>query len=82
MILVDISNNKLKASERGKPPYSLNLEGKVYNYHIEMYDFRNERLMTSLISETGERIFSPENINLKLVIQKAYDSYSKLEKHY
>ncbi len=82
MLLADISNSKLKTSDKTKPPYSLNLGGRVYNYLIEEYDFRNERLTSFLVDETSGRIRSNDDIDIKLVIQKAFDSYSNLGKQY
>jgi hypothetical protein len=82
MLLADIGNSKLTALDKSKPPYSLNLNGKLYNYQIEMYDFRYERLTAYLVNESGQRFYSPDDFDIKLVIQRAYDSYSKLERHY
>ncbi len=82
MLLADINNSKITASDTSKPPYSINLDGLVYNYQIEMYDFRNERFSSYLVNATGQRLRSIDNFDIKIVIQKAYDSYLKLDKHY
>lgn len=82
MLLADADNSKLYPSEKDQPPYSLNLGGKSYNYQIKMHDNLNERLTAYLVNEAGQRLYSTDNFDIKLGIQKAYDSYSKLEKHY
>lgn len=81
ILLADIDNNKLKATEGVQKPYGVDLGEKLYRYQIKMYDPKNERLSAYLTTDSGEPIQSVDNVDIKLVIQKAYDSYSKLEKH-
>lgn len=77
ILLADIRNNRLITSN---VVHKTTLDNQTYNYKIEIYDVLTERYSACLLNDAGERLYLDDTLEVKTIIQNAYESYLQIEK--